>query len=136
MRSRRRPRPRSADAASLYLNCSIGGASDPLCKYAKPCYFATFLFGRGSARIRQARLVAPVSFDREWPIETGTTSLACLAFLPHPTPNPQPPTGDAAPEQDWHPGPLVAAPQELHSFLKVGIRGNLFAPTCVTNPLS
>ena len=38
-------------------------------------------------RIRQARLVAPVSFDREWPIETGTTSLACLAFLPAPAPD-------------------------------------------------
>ena len=63
----------------------------PRCKYEKLFYFATFLFGRGSARIRQARLVAPVSFDREWPIETGTTSLACLAFL---LPDPQSPTPD------------------------------------------
>ena len=45
---------------------------------------------RRSARIRQARLVVPVSFDREWPIETGTTSLACLTFLPAPPiPNPR-----------------------------------------------
>ena len=44
-------------------------------------------FGRRSARIRQARLVAPVSSDREWPIETGATSLACLAFsAQHPKP--------------------------------------------------
>ena len=53
-------------------------------KCAKKTRFFTF-----AEQIRQARLVAPVSFDREWPIETGGTSLACLAFLPAPPiPNP------------------------------------------------
>ena len=45
-------------------------------------FFLRHFFGRGSARIRQARLVAPVSSNREGPIETGTTSLACLAPTP------------------------------------------------------
>ena len=92
-------RPRSADIRSANMQ--------------KLCYFATLLFGRGSARIRQARLVAPVSFDRGWPIETGTTSLACLAFLPAP-PIPNPRQVMRHQSWIWHPGSLVAAPQELH----------------------
>ena len=55
--------------------------------------------------------MVPVSFDRDWPIETGTTNLACLAFLPTP---PIPNTRQVR-HQSWRGTQApIAAPQELH----------------------